>query len=155
MRSFETFELFGRQELFELGLALTDLAVSSLGLLPAGEVDAQAAFAGHQLDEVTREEVLLARLVGVNAGYVRSVRDAGYCPSLTEFVALKIAGIDRQYLQDMASEGYVELPVEALVELRASGVDKEVIHEMEEQGIHTPTVEEMVEFKSEHGPVPK
>ena len=107
------------------------------------------------LDEFTREELLLARLFGVNAGYVWSVRDAGYCPSLKELVAMKIAGVDAQYLKDMASEGYEELPVEDLVELRTSGVDKEVIHEMEEQGIHAPSVEEMVEYQAEHGPMPR
>ena len=123
-------------------------------------VDGQRTRYAQQLNrlgfkEASREDVLLARLVGVNASYVRAVRAAGYCPSLKEFVAMKIAGIDRQYLRDMASEGYEELPVKALVELRESGVDKEVIHEMEEHGIHAPTVEEMVEYQSEHGPVPK
>ena len=107
------------------------------------------------LDEFTREEMLLARLFGVNAGYVWSVRDAGYCPSLKELVAMKIAGVDAQYLKEMASEGYEELPVADLVELRTSGVDKEVIHEMEEHGIHEPSVEEMVEYQAEHGPVPR
>ena len=107
------------------------------------------------LDEFTREEMLLARLFGVNAGYVWSVRDAGYCPSLKELVAMKIAGVDAQYLREMASEGYEELPVADLVELRTSGVDKEVIHEMEEHGIHEPSVEEMVEYQAEHGPVPR
>ena len=68
---------------------------------------------------------------------------------------MKIAGIDRQYLQDMAAEGYETLPVEDLVELRQSGVDTAVIHEMEEQGMQTPTVEEMVEYKSSRGPMPE
>ncbi len=107
------------------------------------------------LEDFTRDELIMARLFSVDAAYVRSVQEAGYCPSLKELVAMKIAGIDGQYIEDMASEGYKALPVTDLVELRKSGVDKEVIHEMEERGIPTPTVEEMVEYGISRGPVPE
>jgi len=107
------------------------------------------------LEDFTQDELIMARLFSVDAAYVRSVQEAGYCPSLKELVTMKIAGIDGQYIEDMASEGYEALPVTDLVELRKSGVDKEVIHEMEERGISTPTVEEMVEYGISRGPVPE
>lgn len=107
------------------------------------------------LEDFTQSELVMAHLFNVDASYVRSVQKAGYCPSLKELIALKIAGVDGQYIKEMVSEGYEALPVGDLVELRKSGVDKKVIHEMEEEGISTPTVEEMVEYRSSRGPAPR
>ena len=132
----------GRQDLVKLAHVMEGDATFSRQLRRVG------------LEDFTRDELIMARLFGVDAEYVLSVQEVGYCPSLKELVAMKIAGVDMQYITEMASEGYEELPVADLVELRKSGVDRGVIHEMEEHGIHTPTVEEMVEYQTSHGPVP-
>ena len=135
-------EEIDRQDLVKLAHVIEDDAAYAKQLKQLG------------LEHFNRDDLILARFFGVDASYVRSVRDVGYCPTLKELIAMKIAGIDMQYIEEMASEGYEELPVADLVELRKSGVDKEVIHEMEERGMHTPTVEEMVEFQTSRGPVP-
>jgi hypothetical protein len=104
------------------------------------------------LDTLRRGDLVLARLVGVDAAYVQSLQDAGYNPTLNELVQMKLAGVDGLFIEDLASEGYEALSVQALVDLRKSGVDKAVIHEMEGRGLYAPSVEEMVRYRSARGP---
>lgn len=68
--------------------------------------------------EATDEELLVARIFGLDDTYIESIRDAGYCPSLGELVQLKIAGIDRAFLKKLEKEGRTELSIGELVALR-------------------------------------
>ncbi len=69
-------------------------------------------------EQAADEQLVAAHLSGVDPGYVRAVRQEGYCPSLDELVRMKQAGIDRTFLREVAAEGRARLAVEQLIALR-------------------------------------
>ncbi|HMB89454.1 MAG TPA: M56 family metallopeptidase, partial [Rhodothermales bacterium] len=68
--------------------------------------------------DATDEELLVARIFGLDDTYVESIREAGYCPTLGELVQLKMVGIDRTFLKKLEKEGHTELSIGELVALR-------------------------------------
>lgn len=104
--------------------------------------------------DATDEELLVARIFGLDDTYVESIREAGYCPTLAEFVQLKTAGIDRAFLKKLEKEGRTDLSVGELVALRQHATATHTTTRTIEIEASLPPVAPEAEYGLSRGPNP-
>jgi len=128
--------------------------------------------------ELTVEQLIEMKSVGVTPEYVESIRRLGYSeltakqaielrslgideefikqargwtkgnPSIEELVELKSIGMSDEFINGMKQAGYNNLKVEELVELKSVGVNPEFVESMRRAGFDKLTPEELTELKS-------
>jgi bla regulator protein blaR1 len=128
--------------------------------------------------ELTVEQLIEMKSVGVTPEYIESIRRLGYSeltakqaielrslaideefikqargwtngnPSIEELVELKSIGMSDEFINGMKQAGYNNLKVEQLVELKSVGVNPEFVESMRRAGLDKLTPDELTELKS-------
>jgi len=128
--------------------------------------------------EMTVEQLIEMKAVGVTPEYIESIRKLGYSelttkqaielrslgideefikqargwtngnPSIEELVELKSIGMSADFINGMKQAGYNNLTIEQLVELKAVGVNPEFVESMRRAGFDKLTADELTELKS-------
>jgi beta-lactamase regulating signal transducer with metallopeptidase domain len=144
-----------------------------------GQGQGQGAGQGQaKSEEMTVEQLIEMKAVGVTPEYIESIRKLGYSeltakqaielrslgideefvkqargwtngnPSIEELVELKSIGMSPEYINGMKQAGYNNLTVEQFVELKAVGVNPEFVESMRRAGFEKLTADELTELKS-------
>src|SRR5215468_1080312 len=128
--------------------------------------------------ELTVEQLIEMKSVGVTPEYIESIRRLGYSeltakqaielrslaideefikqargwtngkPSIDEMVELKSIGMSAEFINGLKQAGYNNLTVEQLVELKSVGVNPEFVESMRRAGFDKLTPDELTELKS-------
>jgi beta-lactamase regulating signal transducer with metallopeptidase domain len=128
--------------------------------------------------ELTVEQLIEMKAVGVTPEYIESIRRLGYSeltakqavelrslgideefvkqargwtngnPSIDELVELKSIGMSGEFINGMKQAGYNNLTIEKLVELKAVGVNPEFVESMRRAGFDKLTPGDLTELKS-------
>lgn len=128
--------------------------------------------------ELTVEQLIEMKAVGVTPEYIESIRRLGYSeltakqavelrslgideefvkqargwtngnPSIEELVELKSIGMSADFINGMKQAGYNNLTIEKLVEMKAVGVNPEFVESMRRAGFDKLTPDELTELKS-------
>src|SRR5262245_23211564 len=145
----------------------------------AGEGQGQGQGQGQgKSGELTVEQLIEMKSVGVTPEYIESIRRLGYSeltvkqaielrslaideefikqargwtngnPSIDELVELKSIGMSTEFINGMKQAGYNNLKVEKLVELKSVGVNPEFVESMRRAGFDKLTPDELTELKS-------
>jgi beta-lactamase regulating signal transducer with metallopeptidase domain len=97
------------------------------------------------------DELIELRAVGVNASYVRSLRAAGLNNlKVSQLVSLRAVGVTPAYIEGIRSAGYKDLTAGQLTEMRALDVTPEFINKLRNAGYGNLSVGNLSEF-SAHG----
>jgi len=128
--------------------------------------------------ELTVDQLIEMRAVGVTPEYIESIRKLGYSdltvkqavelrslgigeefikqargwtngnPSIEELVELKSIGMSSDFINEMKRAGYDNLTVEKLVEMKAVGVSPEFVESMRRAGYDKLTPDKLTELKA-------
>ena len=128
--------------------------------------------------ELTVEQLIEMKAVGVTPEYIESIRRLGYSeltakqavelrslgideefvkqargwtkgnPSIEELVELKSIGMSAEFINGMKQAGYNNLTIEQLVEMKAVGVNPEFVASMRRAGFDKLTPDDLTELKS-------
>lgn len=163
-------------------------SVNAVGTAVAASVGASTQVAANTpayIDELasagytnlTVDELVQLKALGVTADYIRGIESAGlHHPSVTQLVRLKALGVQPDYVRemherygsfgvddiaqlkavgvtpayagDMAKAGYPNLTADQLLQLRAVGVNAEFIERANAHGFHNLTVEQLIRLKT-------
>ena len=99
--------------------------------------------------ELTVEQLIEMRAVGVTPEYIESIRKLGYSDlTVKQAVALRAQGIGEEYIKQ--ARGWVNgnPSIEKLVELKAIGMSSDFINGMKQAGYNNLTIEQLVEMKA-------
>jgi beta-lactamase regulating signal transducer with metallopeptidase domain len=112
----------------------------------AGYLDDLAAMGFKNLSV---DEVIQMRSVGVDRAYVEGLRNAGF-KNLTprDLIQLKSLGVDGSYVADLRNAGLNDLSAHELVQLKSLNVDGEYVRALASAGYPHLDSHEYVQFKS-------
>lgn len=95
------------------------------------------------------DDLIRLKAVGVTADYIRGIENAGYAhPSVEELIRLRAVGVTPAYLSAMAGAGYPRLTIEQVTQLRAMGIDANFVAKAAAHGMHNLTVDQLVRLKA-------
>jgi beta-lactamase regulating signal transducer with metallopeptidase domain len=99
--------------------------------------------------ELTAKQAVELRSLGVDEEFVKQARGwANGNPSIEELVELKSIGMSAEFINGMKQAGYNNLTIKQLVELKAVGVNPEFVQSMRRAGFDKLTPDELTELKS-------
>jgi hypothetical protein len=99
--------------------------------------------------ELTAKQAIELRSLGIDEEFVKQAR--GWTkgnPSIEELVELKSIGMSAEFISGMKQAGYNNLTAKQLVELKSVGVNPEFVESMRRAGFDKLTAEELTELKS-------
>lgn len=86
--------------------------------------------------DLQAEQLVSMRAVGVDAAYIRGMREAGFGDlALDKLISMRAVGVNPAWIQELRELGMTDLQPDQLIEMRAVGVDADYIREMHEAGI--------------------
>ena len=110
---------------------------------PAPKVETRGApgrSLGDLIPGLTAEELIELADHGVDADYLRELREAGLTDlSVSELTELFDHGVQPDYIRDMRDAGYAHLSAAELTELFDHGVQPDYVREMEREGARGAT----------------
>jgi hypothetical protein len=91
--------------------------------------------------------------LGVDAAYIKSMRNAFKDVDMENLVAMKAMGIDEKYINEIRSTGIKGMDAEKMISFKAQGIDKEYIAKMKtmkgkDKDLDEDDVEELVSYKA-------
>jgi beta-lactamase regulating signal transducer with metallopeptidase domain len=99
--------------------------------------------------ELTAKQAIELRSLGIDEEFIKQARGwTNGNPSIDELVELKSIGMSTEFINGMKQAGYNNLKVEQLVELKSVGVDPEFVESMRRAGFDKLTPDELTELKS-------
>ncbi|MGH9855269.1 MAG: M56 family metallopeptidase, partial [Blastocatellia bacterium] len=99
--------------------------------------------------ELTVEQLIEMRAVGVTPEYIESIRKLGYSDLTTkQAVELRAVGVDEEFIKQARSWTNGNPSIEDLVELKAIGMSSDYINGMKRAGYDNVTVEKLVDMKA-------
>jgi beta-lactamase regulating signal transducer with metallopeptidase domain len=99
--------------------------------------------------ELTAKQAVELRSLGVNEEFVKQARGwTNGNPSIEELVELKAIGMSAEFINGMKQAGYNNLKIEELVELKAVGVNPEFVESMRRAGFDRLTPDDLTQLKS-------
>ncbi|QIL02511.1 M56 family metallopeptidase [Sphingomonas sinipercae] len=124
---------------------MVDMAVA--GVTPAYAASIRAA--APQLRNVSDDELIDLKALGVNSNYIRDLAAAGFknlnADSITD---ARGAGLTGQYVREIAKAGYANLSLDELTEMRAVGVTAAYIRKLRAAGYSGLSVDKLVELRA-------
>jgi hypothetical protein len=75
------------------------------------------------------------------------MRQLGYMLAADELIRARDHGVEPEYIEDMAMEGYKGLPIETLIRLRDHGVTTDWVQQMRKLGYDTASPDEMIRLR--------
>lgn len=95
------------------------------------------------------DDLIRLKAVGVTAEYIRGLENAGYGhPTVGELIRLRALGVTPAYVSAMAAAGYPKLTVAQITQLRAMDIDAAFIAKAASHGMRNLTVEQLVRLKA-------
>jgi bla regulator protein blaR1 len=99
--------------------------------------------------ELTAKQAVELRSLGIDEEFVKQARGwTNGNPSIEELVELKSIGMSAEFINGMKQAGYNNLTVEKLVELKSVGVNPEFVESMRRAGLDKLTPDDLAELKS-------
>jgi beta-lactamase regulating signal transducer with metallopeptidase domain len=99
--------------------------------------------------ELTAKQAVELRSLGIDEEFIKQARGwTNGSPSIEELVELKSIGMSADFINGMKQAGYNNLTVEQLVELKAVGVNPEFVESMRRAGFDKLTPDELTELKA-------
>jgi bla regulator protein blaR1 len=99
--------------------------------------------------ELTAKQAIELRSLGIDEEFIKQARGwTNGNPSIDELVELKSIGMSVEFINGMKQAGYNNLKVEQLVELKSVGVTPEFVESMRRAGLDKLTPDELTELKS-------
>lgn len=104
-------------------------------------------FEEHDGEDVTLEEVILAKAVDMKPGYIKGIRDLGYQDlDFSEFLQAKILNIEIEYIKELQDVGLEKLEFQDIITAKANGIDGEWIRAKQKEGYNLNTVSEYIQL---------
>jgi len=99
--------------------------------------------------KLTVDDLIALRIAGVNSKYIEEMRSAGLGNlSLDDLAEMRMMGVTPKYIKEMADGGYSHLTARELTELRTMGVVPQFIKSLAEAGYSKLSVKELVRLKT-------
>jgi len=99
--------------------------------------------------KLTVDDLIALRIAGVNSKYIEEMRSAGLGDlSLDDLAEMRMMGVTPKYIKEMADGGYSHLTARELTELRTMGVVPQFIKSLAEAGYSKLSVKELVRLKT-------
>jgi len=99
--------------------------------------------------ELTAKQAIELRSLGINEEFVKQARGwTNGNPSIEELVELKAIGMSADFINGMKQAGYNNLTIEQLVELKSVGVNPEFVESMRRAGFDKLTPHDLTELKA-------
>lgn len=100
-------------------------------------------------DNLTPQQLTELRAVGVSEDYIKQAREwRGGNLTVRELVELKAIGLNGDYINAMKSAGYGNLPIKQLTEMRAVGVTPEYVEAMRRLGYVNLSAAQLVSLRA-------
>ncbi|MBX7172184.1 MAG: M56 family metallopeptidase [Pyrinomonadaceae bacterium] len=95
------------------------------------------------------DELIRLKSIGVNAEYVKALRAAGF-DNLTvkELVSLRAVGVTPKYVEEIRNAGYKELSIRELSNLKALGVSSDFINKFKKAGYEEISLRDLTNLKA-------
>ncbi|MFD2247569.1 M56 family metallopeptidase [Pontibacter ruber] len=107
-----------------------------------------ALFKQYDNKKPSMEEVVAARIHGIDESYVKEIEAMGYKNlSLEEMMEARIHGVDRSYVESLSKAGFANLPLEKVMEAKIHGVDPATVKEMQALGFGKLSLDKVIELK--------
>jgi beta-lactamase regulating signal transducer with metallopeptidase domain len=123
--------------------------LGSQGSSPGAAPDYVNELAGAGYTNLSPDDVIRMRAVGVTPAYIRDLASAGFAhltpDQLVEFRGIGVTG---DYIRNLASAGYSGLTFDQLRRLRALGIDADFVRLAASHGFKNLPVEKLVELKA-------
>ncbi len=129
----------------------TNLSVNDLIRLKAVGVTADyiRALQDAGLPHPSVQDLIRLRAIGVQPDYIRAMRARfGAATSFEQITRLRAVGVTDAYVRDLASAGYPNLTVEDVTRLRAMGISSSYIALAASHGMRNLTVEQLIRLKA-------
>ncbi len=95
------------------------------------------------------QELIRLRAIGVQPDFIRAMRARfGAATSFEQIARLRAVGVTDAYMRDLASAGYPNLTVEEVTRLRAMGINSSYIALAASHGMRNLTVEQLIRLKA-------
>ncbi len=99
--------------------------------------------------ELTAKQAVELRALGIGEEFIKQARGwTNGNPTIEELVELKAIGMSSDFINGMKQAGYNNLTIEKLVELKAVGVSPEFVESMRRAGFDKLTADELTELKA-------
>lgn len=102
---------------------------------PAHSYIGELAAAG--LTDLTPDQLIALKTIGVTGNYVAAMHKAGYRPSVDELIGLRSIGVQPQDAAGFHDLGLSKISIEDLMTLRALGVTPDYVRGLQQAGLHT------------------
>ncbi len=129
----------------------TNLSIDDLVRLKAVGVTADyiRALQDAGLPHPSVQELIRLRAIGVQPDYIRAMRARfGAATSFEQIARLRAVGVTDAYVRDLAGAGYPNLTVEDVTRLRAMGISSSYIALAASHGMRNLTVEQLIRLKA-------
>ncbi|MGH9752906.1 MAG: M56 family metallopeptidase [Blastocatellia bacterium] len=99
--------------------------------------------------ELTVEQLIQMKAVGVTPEYIDSIRNLGYRDlTVKQAIELRALGINEEFIKQARGWTNSNLSIDKLVELKAIGMSSDFINGMKRAGYNNLTAEKLVELKA-------
>jgi beta-lactamase regulating signal transducer with metallopeptidase domain len=99
--------------------------------------------------DLTVKQAIELRAVGVNEEFVKQARAwTNGSPSIHDLVELRAIGMSSDFINGMKQAGYDNLPIKKLIEMRAVGVTPEYVASMRRLGVENLTPDKIVSLRA-------
>jgi beta-lactamase regulating signal transducer with metallopeptidase domain len=99
--------------------------------------------------DLTAKQAVELRSLGINEEFVKQARGwTNGSPSIEELVELKAIGMSAEFINGMKQAGYNNLTIKELVELKSVGVSPEFVESMRRAGFEKLTPDDLTELKA-------
>ncbi|MBF9255781.1 M56 family metallopeptidase [Pontibacter sp. 172403-2] len=103
---------------------------------------------GAGFKDLSMQKMMEAKIHGVDAAYIKSMQQAGFGNlSIDKIIQTKIHGVNPATMKEMQALGYGDLSLDKIIELKIHGVDKEFIRELQAAGFDKLTLDQVVQAK--------
>ncbi|HZY99004.1 MAG TPA: M56 family metallopeptidase [Candidatus Baltobacteraceae bacterium] len=93
-------------------------------------------------------DLIRLRAMGVQPDYIRSIRQRYGATDVEQIVRMKAVGVTPEYVAQLAQAGYPNLTADQLAQLRAVGVDGAFVQRAAAHGFRNLSVEQLIRLKT-------
>ena len=106
-----------------------------------------------QIPDVTAEHLYKIVVYDVSTEFIRDIQAMGYRPHPPpdQLVALRMSGINGEYVGELKRHGYEAVSVKDLIRLRKGGVTAEFLYGLKRKGVGRLSVDELIKRASKAG----
>ena len=116
-----------------------------------GRQESRGDWKGESGAGLTPENLVRLRNHGVNAAFLKEMRDAGFADlSLEQLSKMALHGMTAAYVEEMRGLGFGDLTPEQLTKMRMHGLDAAYVEEMRALGFRDLTVDQLIKMRM-HG----